>query len=334
MWRLPRTSRDSGRFHVPIWEGFTARAAELRNTCGVNPKIIQKLSTRQPSYESRLKVLNEIASENSIVLHLDEEQSSVMLQEKMDLNQKQNESLPSPSANSVRDDTINLTEEVDRDEKLSGSLRARKYRNVASAAQAAFESAANAADAARAAVELSRFGSQDYDRDVESSLTPRKTNQLQGDGSSRKKIGSRGSGFEKIAPIETFDSESECEELTRNRERIRPEEVEEKNKDAEIEKWISSSSSDSDGDTLTKTKICSSISGQTKSSEEIISFENSDNETGNNHGRVPWLKNYDLGINGESTLPSKNFPKSTEKKLMRLNIERPLSVRTKRGNGQ
>lgn len=35
--------------------------------------MIQKFSTKQPSIETKLKVLEEIASENGITLHLEEE---------------------------------------------------------------------------------------------------------------------------------------------------------------------------------------------------------------------------------------------------------------------
>ena len=50
------------------------------------------------------------------------------------------------------------------EEELSGSSNGRKYKDVASAALEAFESAAYAAHAARAAVELSRYESQDNEQ--------------------------------------------------------------------------------------------------------------------------------------------------------------------------
>lgn len=51
---------------------FAARAIEVRNNCGVNLTMMQKLSTRMPVLEIRVKVLKEIAAENSIVLQLEE----------------------------------------------------------------------------------------------------------------------------------------------------------------------------------------------------------------------------------------------------------------------
>ncbi|XP_057810608.1 uncharacterized protein LOC131025037 [Salvia miltiorrhiza] len=115
---------------------FAARAIELRNNCGVNPKIIQKLSTRMPSLETKIKVLKEIASDNNIQFHVSDpllETSEISSEEKQQSPQR-----------------------ADQDERESGGSLRGKYKDVADAAQAAFESAAYAAAAARIAVELSR----------------------------------------------------------------------------------------------------------------------------------------------------------------------------------
>jgi hypothetical protein len=50
---------------------FASNAIELRNNCGVNHKMMQKLSTRLPGLERRMEVLKEIASEHNIVLQFD-----------------------------------------------------------------------------------------------------------------------------------------------------------------------------------------------------------------------------------------------------------------------
>ncbi|KAG2319934.1 hypothetical protein Bca4012_053828 [Brassica carinata] len=125
---------------------LAARSIELRHNCGVNPKIIQKLSTRHPPREVRMKVLKEIAAENNIVLKLEEASSTSTERTSSDVSKTK------------------LTSEVKENEigegyELSDSVKRgkKKYRDVADAAQAAFESAAHAADAARAAVELSQF---------------------------------------------------------------------------------------------------------------------------------------------------------------------------------
>ncbi|XP_038884116.1 uncharacterized protein LOC120075040 [Benincasa hispida] len=122
---------------------FTARAVELRNNCGVNHLLMQKLSTRQPTLESRMEVLKAIASENGIVLQIDNHPPSN--EEKLTRNTRQNQ--PEPRSEVV--ENLQFSTEV-----ASGSKQ--KYKDVADAAQAAFESAAQAAAAARAAMELSR----------------------------------------------------------------------------------------------------------------------------------------------------------------------------------
>lgn len=144
---------------------FAARAIELRNNCRVHPKIITKLSTRMPSLESRMKVLREIASENNITLQL--EQVSSTLDE-----EKQNQH----KAEIKEEEKVHILVNEGKSDEFSDSFKGRKkYKDVADAAQAAFESAAYAAAAARAAVELSRFQSHDPDDDDHdhNSLSPR-----------------------------------------------------------------------------------------------------------------------------------------------------------------
>ncbi|XP_062150727.1 uncharacterized protein LOC133859354 [Alnus glutinosa] len=136
---------------------FANCAVELRNKCRVNPKIVQKLSARQPHLEIRLKVLKGIASEIGVTLYLEEDAPVIAAEEKLDVNQKQKQLEPKKSAN---------LEEIIEDEKLSESVKARKkYRDAAAAAQEAFKAAEYAAAAARAAVELSRSESRDNDPD-------------------------------------------------------------------------------------------------------------------------------------------------------------------------
>ncbi|WCJ24559.1 Regulator of Vps4 activity in the MVB pathway protein [Euphorbia peplus] len=117
---------------------FAARAIELRNHCGVCPKLIQKLSTRHPDIDTRMRLLKEIASENNIVLQLEEASSKT--EEKFHIDTTSGPKLSDEMGKDVHD--LKKTK--------------KRYKDVADAAQAAFESAAHAAEAARAAVELSR----------------------------------------------------------------------------------------------------------------------------------------------------------------------------------
>nr|GMD80451.1 Spindle pole body protein [Ipomoea batatas] len=135
-------------FTAKFGKEFTARAVELRNNCGVNPKMIQKLSTRMPSHETRLKVLKEIAKENGIVLQLEETTTDL---EEATKEEKGVESKEDRGAAHHRIPNPPMLDEDGAEMEVKG-----KYKDVADAAQAAFESAAYAAAAARAAVELSR----------------------------------------------------------------------------------------------------------------------------------------------------------------------------------
>ncbi|XP_076892034.1 uncharacterized protein LOC143543649 [Bidens hawaiensis] len=133
---------------------FAQGAMELRSNSGVNTRMIQKLSPRQSSLETRMKILNEIAAENGVVLKL--EDSSPVVEEK---------STKSGIANDLIDEVLSFSE------SRKGK---KKYRDVEDAAQAAFESAAYAAAAARAAVELSRSRSFGSDNPDSTNSRPRK----------------------------------------------------------------------------------------------------------------------------------------------------------------
>lgn len=51
---------------------FAYDAIEIRNNCGVHPKMVQKLSSLRESSEARLNLLKQIAADNGIALKLDE----------------------------------------------------------------------------------------------------------------------------------------------------------------------------------------------------------------------------------------------------------------------
>ncbi|XP_010495238.1 PREDICTED: uncharacterized protein LOC104772303 [Camelina sativa] len=124
---------------------LAARSIELRSNSGVDPKIIQKLSTRHPPREVRMKALKEIAAENNIVLKIEEASTST----EATTNMQGTSDVTKAKLASEDGEGYGLSDSVKRGKK--------KYKDVADAAQAAFESAAHAAEAARAAVELSQF---------------------------------------------------------------------------------------------------------------------------------------------------------------------------------
>jgi len=105
---------------------------------------VQKLSTKQPSLESRQMLLQEIAAEKGITVLVYEPPCEGSGRSNHDHRKtKQDE------------ERIRTPPVDDLDEDISGDS-AQGYKDVAAAAQAAFKSAASAAAAAKAAMELSR----------------------------------------------------------------------------------------------------------------------------------------------------------------------------------
>ncbi|XP_059655532.1 uncharacterized protein LOC132302639 [Cornus florida] len=344
---------------------FVARGTELRNNCGVNLKMIQKLSTKQPILEDRFKVLKEIASENGIDLQV-EEPSPKKTEEKLEEDQKQNQPNPNPSANSgddkLGDGSQILRDDIERVERFSDSVMGKKkYKDVADAAQAAFESAAYAAAAARAAVELSR--SESHEPDDPSGPSPRRKQVLDtheqmqfelqtrseshdpDDPSSpsgrRKQVldtheqmqfehetgeeedlrgiedRSVGLGFEKNHQIENYQSESEDEEIhpiEYYQSESKDEEIHTGSEDqdskqsknaSELQRSVSASSSDPDENILKETTNFPEAGSKSKTSETKIVFDDSDDETGSDHGKIQLPKTHDLGSDMKPSLFSK-----------------------------
>lgn len=336
---------------------FAARAIELRNNCGVNPKMIQKLSTRQSGLESRLKMLKEIALENGIVLQI-EEASSTPKEEKVGLGQKQNQPKPEESMNSggnkVDDDFPKLTKEMQEVASFSELMKGRKkYRDAADAAQAAFESAAYAAAAARAAVELSRsesFDPDDQDRpnsqpkNLYSAQDPLRSELHTVDKEPREvKELHVGLGFEKIHP-KNDDFESDNEAINIGNEAEGPKQ----NKNAaRVIRSVSSSSSDSDGSVMEGTKLPSDVEGQLKTLEKEMIFDESDNENGYEPHEIKFPRNHAFSfdpnggsfVNEVSTSGKSNTVKDEDMFGARgaripYPSQKPISVRTRRVFGR
>ncbi|KAK9091243.1 hypothetical protein Sjap_024420 [Stephania japonica] len=335
------------------WYGreFTAGAAELRNGCGVKTMMIQKLSTRQKSLESRMKVLKEIASENGITsLQLDQEQSDIVKEERRGSNRKHTKLEQDFKGNLeenfvLKEQDHGSVEEIQKDEQFSGSLGSRKkYADVASAAQAAFESAANAAAAARAAMELSRSESQDnIIQDEKSSPSSRRqmNKSSEEERSATSQVGSPGyRKFEKTHPVNDYISESEGEEQLQ-----RPGEFHSDGKNKkEVSRSLSRSSSNSDSKSE-EIRVVSNAHKELEAVEKIAfdeSDDDDDNEIHTENGGIPWSRQHVLDIDAENSgKAAYDFPKIKQTKStdyedegppFRINIDRkPISVRTRQG---
>ncbi|XP_073053908.1 uncharacterized protein [Primulina eburnea] len=174
---------------------FVARAVELRNMCGVNPKIIQKFSTKTPTLESKMKVLQDIATEKNIVMPNEATAPPIVLKDED--SRKGNQ-----QSNSKRHDDVE--EEMDFTESPKHRV---KYRDVAHAAQAAFESAAYAAAAARAAVKLSQSESTHPDDQDHPNHQPTKLSSATFHPTRDEKDSLEDElKFEKVHPIQSHDS--------------------------------------------------------------------------------------------------------------------------------
>ncbi|KAL5999868.1 hypothetical protein ACLOJK_034545 [Asimina triloba] len=211
---------------------FVSAAVDLRSNCRVNPTMIQKMSTRQPPLEIRQRALIQIAAEIGIALNLEEETPPNIREEGVMNFIHQPNPVKTAGAGGTSENSAKLGGGgLDEDEHMSESVKTRKrYADVASAAQAAFESAAFAAEAARAAVELSRTESGDQGSSDGGSPVPRSRNRhersqeevsfgsksLLGNNPSgvakadeANQFGSAHQSFDKIHPVENSDSESE-----------------------------------------------------------------------------------------------------------------------------
>ncbi|XP_045083274.1 uncharacterized protein [Aegilops tauschii subsp. strangulata] len=148
---LPELQEARALLAARFGRGFASGAAELRAGCGVNAKLVQRLSTALPSLESRQMVLLEIGADKDIPVRLHSDAA---------------DSYEDPAGRSHHGHGHRKKRHDDDDERRHATPRAdddnadspRTFKDVEEAAQAAFESAATAAAAAKAAIELSRAG--------------------------------------------------------------------------------------------------------------------------------------------------------------------------------
>lgn len=217
----------------------------------------------------------------------------------------------------LKDNSPILPEDIEN-EGLSDSMKGRrKYRDVAHAAQVAFESAAYAATAARAAVELSR--SESYDPDDQSSPDSRPRNMFNthepmknklrtGQGMDSQGIEDMNVGMEfENFQSQTYHSVSDDEETQMDTKA----EGSKQNKDtAEIKRSLSGSSSDSADKILKGATFSPDIEDQTTTFGREIDFDGSDDENGNEQGGISLSKNHDLGYDMKHSLLTERVPRS------------------------
>lgn len=299
---FPELQEIRGLFTSRYGKEFVGRAIELRNNCGVNPKMIQKLSTRQPDMENRIKVLKEIAAESGIPLQLDEGSSSASTEGNL-----------TSMAHSKPDDISETSpSEMRKEDGLSDSMKARKkYKDVADAAQAAFESAAYAAEAARAAVELSRPGSHDPDDHGSPSNRQRKVTDRQ-------------------QPV-NIDSGSKNQEIHGE---IQAELSKQSKNTAELERAMSTSNSDSTEENLKVPTMSFDEVDLIKLLEKDIVFYDSDKEDiGSSRKQIPSSSKAGLKVgSGQPAADAAKVSGFQSKQHLDM-VKGPISVRTRQVHG-
>ncbi|XP_057481782.1 uncharacterized protein LOC130768709 [Actinidia eriantha] len=329
---LPELQEIKGIFTSRYGKEFVARADDLRNNCRVNLKMIQKLSTRQASLESRQKLLKQIASDNGITLHL--EDNGYETTEEKNTIEKEKELQPNDAENlndlELGADANGIDEMITWDEKFSESMKGRKkYKDVAAAARDAFESAAYAAAAARAAVELSRSESWDEDPGGHNGSNHKQETVFNYGDSSKSKIeivedaeatedvkpAEKGLGFDKIHPVDSFCIESEGEDIAQKSKRSHLRDLKRSYKKEELERTLSSSSSDADTGTKYG-KVTTNLDQTVPPGEEIV-FDESDDETGKNLDSISWMKHHHSASDDERlNLPINDLQKPSRYKTV------------------
>ncbi|KAF7052310.1 hypothetical protein CFC21_060427 [Triticum aestivum] len=157
---LPELQEARALLAAKFGRGFASAAAELRAGCGVNAKLVQRLSTALPSLESRQMVLLEIGADKDIPVRLHSDAASYGHEDSAGRSHHGH-----GHRKKRHDDDDDRRHATPRAEEPEGDKADSKltFKDVEEAAQAAFESAATAAAAAKAAIELSRAGSGSTD---------------------------------------------------------------------------------------------------------------------------------------------------------------------------
>ncbi|GAB4832303.1 hypothetical protein Ancab_006314 [Ancistrocladus abbreviatus] len=271
-------------FTLTFGKEYSASAMELHNNHDVDPKMIQKLSTGRPSLESRLTVLKEIASENGMALQLEEEASVLR---KVHWRPK------------------------------------KKHKDAVAADEEAFESAGNAAVAARATVELSPTKPWHNPGDIKGDEN----------GTLEEHAHTSRRSFSKFYPIHDLSSESEDEN-----------EDEDEGEDSSTDKYGSHSerqehddlhnglvegssstpNSDSDGGPLTVWKASYHSRGQSKSSntDEVFTREGT---TSGRAGSIVQLKHGAEPISSIDVSPKIASPNLSEETKHQYQFAKKLS---------
>ncbi|XP_021296717.1 uncharacterized protein LOC110425960 [Herrania umbratica] len=329
---LPELQKIRWLFTSRYGKELETRAVELRSNCGVNPKIVKKLSTGRPSLDSKLKMLKEVAPMHDIS-NLFEGGSSKISDKKMDAHkqQRQPEGKPQTSANvynaKLEDANHNFAFKLKLDEKSSERKHARKeYRDAESAAQAAYKFAAEAAEAARAALQLTRPHQNDPNAPISSSqetnvsdidVSSKFRRQADGGASWREnKKGNIGHDPYKMNATGILSTKARGGQISDNKNSSHHKESEERYKMTELETLLRGLSSGSGSGSFTASLKCPEHSSSERN-PSLQTFQ-ADQVKHTAEGKLNMVNTYNKDSAEKSGLNRPSFGR------------KPLSVRTRR----
>ena len=222
-----------------------------------------------------------------------------------------------PKPDSKLEENLHILPKFGKDEEFPDPLKPKqKFKGVADAAQAAFESAAYAAAAARAAVELSRSESQDPD-DQNSPRTP------------SKNVSDTHDSFKVMPQFKDKEIrlENQGQKFNRNTE--------------ELQKPKYGSSSNSGAETLKNNTMSMDTVGEADPFEKELVFDESDDETTNTQNSSQFTIQESPGFHasldvgpGTKHLMSNAVAGLKNQNSTNLELEnKPFSVRTRQVRG-
>ncbi|XP_072968345.1 uncharacterized protein [Typha angustifolia] len=172
---LPELTRISDIFEKKYGKDFVSAASDLRPDSAVNNLLIVKLSVRKPTGEMKLKILKEIAKEYRIEWDTRETELELLKPPEELIEGPQtfvsSTSTPTKTVLSSQNAQPNSTGLSPRycDDKEGSTV---EFKDTASAARAAAESAEKAISAAQAAAFLAKQNSHPFDQTTSSEFSP------------------------------------------------------------------------------------------------------------------------------------------------------------------
>ncbi|KAL6655114.1 hypothetical protein ACP70R_005940 [Stipagrostis hirtigluma subsp. patula] len=165
---LPELGRMRDIFEKKYGKDFVSAAVDLRPDAAVNNLLIEKLSVKKPSGQTKLKILKEIAKEHQIDWDTTESEQELLkppeelIQGPSTFVEASNMPVKTTlTPNAVQPNPANFSSRYSDDDDDDGHTM--QFKDAASAARAAAESAERAACAAKAAADFANKNNNSFD---------------------------------------------------------------------------------------------------------------------------------------------------------------------------